>query len=336
MRAIQLSGPDLASLQYVDLPDPTSPGRRQVLLRMRAASFNFIDIAMARGIYPGAVYPNIPIADGAGEVVEVGEGVTDLKVGDRVAVHPKAVWFGGRTTFERANTMRGVTEPGALEEFKLVDSAAVVKAPEHLDWAEIATLPIVFTTAWNGLVAGNIGAGSTIVVLGTGGTSLAALQLGKAQGARVIVTSSSDERLEQARQLGADLGINYRSTPDWQQPVLDFTDGVGADMVVETAGTETFGRSLQAIRQGGTVFTVGFLSGGKAEADLMSIIVRALRVIGENTGSSDDLRQAMRAIASAGIRPVLGPSFGLADLKEAYGVFGAGGQFGKTTIEIDW
>jgi len=336
MKAFELPAPELSQLHQVDRPDPPVPTGRQVLLRMRAASFNFIDIAFSRGLYPAAVYPNVPIADGAGEVMAVGEAVLDLKPGDRVAVHPKAVWFGGRTTHERASTMRGVTVPGALEEYKIVDAGAAVKAPDHLSWEQIASIPIVFTTGWNSLVAAQATAGATVVVLGTGGSSLATLQLAKAQGARVIITSSSDERLEQAKALGADIGINYRAVPDWHEQVREFTGGVGADLVLETAGGETFGKSLLSVRQGGTVFTIGFLSGGTAQADLLTIIVRALRVIGENTGSSDDLRLAMRAIESAAIQPVVGATFLLSDVAHAYSAFGAGGNFGKITLRLDW
>lgn len=336
MKAFELPAPDLAQLRLVDRPEPPAPKGREVLLRMRAASFNFIDVAVARGLYPVAIYPNVPIADGAGEVIAVGEAVEDLKPGDRVALHPKAAWFGGKPNRERTSTMRGVTVPGALEEFKIVDMASAVKAPDHLSWEQIASIPIVFTTGWNGLVAGETGPGSTVVVLGTGGSSLAALQLAKSRGSRVIITSSSDERLDQAKALGADVGINYRSNPDWHERVRELTNGIGADLVLETAGSETFGKSLQSVRHGGTVFTIGFLSGGAAEADLLTIIVNALRVIGWNTGSSDDLRQAMAAIESAKIQPVVGHIFSLSEVAEAYAVFGAGGHFGKTTLRLDW
>jgi NADPH:quinone reductase-like Zn-dependent oxidoreductase len=336
MQAIELLHPDAASLKRVTRPDPASPGERQVLVRMRAASLNFIDVAVIRGFYPAASYPNVPIADGAGEIVAVGSGVHDLKPGDRVAIHPKAIWAGGRPTRERAHVMRGVTAPGSLVEYQLIDAATAVRAPEHLSWAEIAALPITYTTGWNSLVTAGVGAGSTVVVLGTGGASLSTLQLAKAQGARVIVTSSSDEKIERAKALGADEGINYRTTPEWHQPILELTDGLGADLVFEAAGSATFGRSLKSVRQGGTVFTIGFRTGGTAEIDLMAVIVNGLRVIGSNTGSADDLGEAVRAVRAAAIRPVIACEFGLDDVASAYAAFAEGEQFGKTVVNIDW
>ena len=336
MRAIELPRPEVESLRRVIRPDPALPGERQVLVRMRAASLNFIDVAVARGFYPAADYPNVPIADGAGEVVAVGSGVHHLKPGDRVAIHPKAVWIGGRPTRERAHVMRGVTAPGSLVEYQLVDAATALKAPEHLDWAEIAALPITYTTGWSSIVAAGVTAGSTVVVLGTGGASLSTLQLAKAQGAHVVVTSSSDEKIDQAKALGADEGINYRATPEWHDRILELTEGVGADLVFEAAGSATFDRSLRSVRQGGTVFTIGFRTGGMAEIDLMTVIVNGLKVIGTNTGSADDLGEAIRVIASAAIRPVIAREFGLDDVASAYTAFAEGQLFGKTVLNIDW
>ncbi|MET3666555.1 NAD(P)-dependent alcohol dehydrogenase [Caulobacter sp. 1776] len=336
MHVIELARPDTKAFQRVVRPDPAAPGDRQVLVRMRAASLNFIDVAVVRGHYPAASYPNIPVADGAGEVVEVGAGVTHLKAGDRVAIHPKAIWVGGRPTRERAHIMRGVTVPGSLTEYQLVDAATAVRAPDHLTWAEIAALPITFTTGWSSLKMADINAGATIVVLGTGGASLSTLQLAKAQGARVIVTSSSDDKIERAKALGADAGVNYRTTPDWHERVLDLTDGVGADLVFEAAGTDTFPRSIKSVRQGGTVFTIGFRTGGVAELDLMAVIVNGLRIIGTNTGSADDLREAVRAVASTGLRPVIAQTYGLDQIEAAYEAFAKGEAFGKTVFDIAW
>jgi NADPH:quinone reductase-like Zn-dependent oxidoreductase len=336
MHAIELSQSGFDSFRRVTRPDPAAPSERQALVRVRAASLNFIDLAVARGLYPKAKFPIIPVADGAGEVVAVGAAVSHLKPGDRVAIHPKAIWVGGRPTYERAEVMRGVTVQGSLVEYQLVDAATAVKSPDHLSWAEMAALPITFTTAWNGIITAGIGAGSTVVVLGTGGSSLATLQLAKAQGARVIVTSSSDQKIERAKQLGADEGINYRTHPEWHERILELTEGVGADLVFEAAGTATFSRSLKSVRQGGTVFTIGFLTGGVAEIDLMAVIVRGLRVIGTNTGPADDLADAVRVVRSARIRPVVAKEFGLDEIASAYTMFAQGEQFGKTVLTIDW
>ncbi|WP_049621837.1 zinc-dependent alcohol dehydrogenase family protein [Frateuria defendens] len=334
MRAIQLVSPSLNSFVAADLPEPSVPGHGQILVAVRAASLNYIDVAVAQGHYPGIAFPLVPVADGAGEILAVGEGVHGLVVGDRVALHPKARWPAGRATAERMAAMRGVSLPGVLVEVIEVDASSAVKAPDHLGWEAIAALPVVATTAWNALEAAHVGPGSTVVVLGTGGTSLTTLQLAKARGARVIVTSSSDDKLARARALGADEGINYRAQPAWDEGVLRLTGGIGADLVLETAGPQTFMRSLAAARQGGTVFTIGFLSGTVAEVDLLPVIVKSLRVQGNNTGSAEDLADALRAIAAHRIEPVVDRVYPSAQVADAYRALAGGGHFGKLAIAL--
>lgn len=335
MRAIQLTGPSLDAFASVDLPEPPPPGHGQLHIAMRAASLNFIDVAVALGQYPGVSFPLIPVADGAGEVLAVGEGVSAFNVGDRVALHPKARWAAGRPTVERSRVMRGVNLPGVLMQVATVDASAVVKAPDHLSWEETASLPIVATTAWNALQAARIGPGSHVVVLGTGGTSLMTLQLAKARGARVIVTSSSDDKLARAQVLGADHIVNYRAHPAWDDEVQRLTDGVGADLVLETVGPQTFMRSLGAVRQGGTVFTIGFLSGTMGQIDLLPLILKSVRVQGNNTGSAEDLADALAAIAAHRIKPVLGRTFPVRRIEDAYRSAAEGGSFGKLAITLD-
>jgi NADPH:quinone reductase-like Zn-dependent oxidoreductase len=303
---------------------------------MRAASLNFVDLAVVRGLFHGVEYPVTPVADGAGEVMAVGAGVRGLAPGDRVAVHPKAAWIAGPGDAQQQQIMRGVSLPGSLIEIATVDAASLVKAPDHLSWAEIAALPICATTAWNAMKAGGVGPASTVVLLGTGGVSTLALQLAKASGARVILTSSSDAKLERARELGADAVINYRARPDWDAAVLELTGGTGADLLVETVGAETFARSLGALRQGGTVFTVGFVTGGAAQVDLMTIIVKALRVMGNNTGSVADLAEAMAVIGQHAVRPPVARTFGLGEVREAYEAQGLAAHVGKLGIVLDW
>ena len=334
MQAVVLSRPSLDAFTQTDLPLPAAPGRGQVLVGMRAASLNFIDIAIAQGYYPGLDFPLVPVADGAGEVLAVGEDVRDLAVGDRVALHPKVLWAAGRPTAERVRVMRGLNAPGALVEVAAADAASVVKAPAHLSWEHIAALPIVATTAWNALEAAHVGPGSAIVVLGTGGTSIMTLQLAKARGARVIVTSSSNEKLARARELGADEVVNYRTQPAWDEEVLRVTDGIGADLVLETAGPQTFMRSVAAVRHGGTIFAIGFLSGTTGEIDLLQVIVKGLRVQGNNTGSAEDLSDAMAAIAAHRIEPVVDQRFSLDRIGEAYKTVVGGAHFGKVAVTI--
>ncbi|MBW8907602.1 MAG: NAD(P)-dependent alcohol dehydrogenase [Mesorhizobium sp.] len=335
MHAISLTGPSLDQLTRVELPDPPPPGHGEVLVRMRAASLNFIDLAVALGQYPGISYPVVPVADGVGEVIAVGDGVSGLGIGDRVALHPKTIWFAGPGTTEKAGVTRGVSRPGSLIEIATSDAGSVIKLADHLSWEAAATIPIAATTAWNGLVCADAGPGSTVVLLGTGGVSLFALQLAKARGARVIVTSSSEAKLARARELGADETINYAASPDWDTRVLALTHGVGADLVMDTVGIATFTRSLAAARYGGIVFTIGFVTGTNLQLDLMTVIVKALRIQGNNTGSAEDLGKAMRAIEAARIEPVIARTYGIGEIADAYREQSRG-PFGKLAIRLDW
>jgi NADPH:quinone reductase-like Zn-dependent oxidoreductase len=213
----------------------------------------------------------------------------------------------------------------------------LVKLPSHLSWEQAAGLPITATTAWNALIAADIRPGRTVAVLGTGGASVFAIQLAKACGATVIVTSSSDEKLTRAKRIGADHLINYRRTPQWDREILSVTEGAGVDLVLETTGAETFARSLNAVRHGGTVFTIGFLSGAKTEVDLMTIIVKSIRVQGNNTGSAADLADAVAAIAAHAVEPVVDKVYGIVGVQEAYETLAAGkSHFGKLAIRVDF
>lgn len=284
MKAIELTAPTIAAFRLTELPEPTV-GRGEVLVRMRAATLNFIDIAIATGNFPGARFPMIPVSDGAGEIAALGEGVHGWAVGERVIPHFMPNWDAGPITQRNVAAMRGVTLPGSLVEYVAVPAASLVSIPEHLDFAQGASLPIAATTAWNALRSAQVRPGSVVVLLGTGGVSIVALQLAKASGATVILASSSDDKLERARQIGADHLINYRATPAWDARVLELTAGRGADLVIDTVGSATIVRSLNAAAMGGTVFTVGFISGSTASLDMLPVIVKALRIVGNNTGS---------------------------------------------------
>jgi NADPH:quinone reductase-like Zn-dependent oxidoreductase len=332
MQAIQLVEPSLTAFRRTTLPDPV-PGPGDVLVRLRAAALNFIDVAIATERFPGARFPLVPVADGAGDVVALGADVEDVKVGTRVVPHFMPDWRSGPMTQRQIVAMRGITLPGSLGEYVAVPAASVVALPDHLDYVQGATLPIAATTAWNGIRSAQARPGSTVVILGTGGVSLFALQFAKASGATVILVSSSDGKLERGRALGADHLVNYRVTPDWDAAVLAITEGRGADLVVETVGDATFARSLNAAAIGGTVFTVGFITGSVTSIDILTVITKALRIVGNSTGSVADLRDAVRGIAANRIVPVVDRVFGIDETAAAYAELAAGSRhFGKLAI----
>jgi NADPH:quinone reductase-like Zn-dependent oxidoreductase len=332
MKAMQLTAPSLNAFRQAALPEPT-PRAGEVLLRMRAATLNYLDVAIATGKFPAPGFPLVPVADGAGEIAALGEGVSGWSVGERVIPHFMPNWLGGAITPHNVAAMRGLTLPGSLAEYVAVPASSLAALPAHLDYVQGAALPIAATTAWNAVRSAQLRPGAVVVVLGTGGVSIFALQFAKACGATVILASSSDAKLDRARQAGADLLINYRATPAWDQEVLKLTGGRGADLVVETVGAATFARSLNAATMGGTVFTVGFVAGTTASVDLLPIIVKALRVVGNNTGSVADFADAARAIAAHEIVPVIDRVFDIGDTAAAYAELSAGGRhFGKLAI----
>ncbi|MBK1838555.1 NAD(P)-dependent alcohol dehydrogenase [Azospirillum sp. YIM B02556] len=333
MRAYQLEAPRLDALRMVELSRP-APGAGEVLVRLRAASLNYVDLAVATGAFPAPSLPLIPVTDGAGELVEIGPGVTGVVEGDRVIPHFLPDWSAGALPPVAGRRMRGITMPGSLADYAVVPVASLVPVPHHLSFTEAATLPIAATTAWRAVRTGALRPGSTVLLLGTGGVSLFALQFAKASGARVIITSSSDAKLERAKALGADKTINYTTTPDWDARVLELTDGAGVDLVVETGGAGTFARSLNATAAEGTVFVVGFLSGADLQASLFPIIMKMLKVVGSNTGSVADLREAVRAIDAGRIRPVVDRVHEFEDAADAYATLSRGSHFGKIAIAL--
>lgn len=244
---------------------------------MKAASLTFADLAVITGNYPGVPFPIRPLADGAGEVVSVGEGVWQVKIGDRVITPPKSEWVAGAPTSELASPMRGATISGSLQQYADLSANSVLKAPDYLNWTELASLPVAAMTAWRALETALVGPASTVVALGTGGVSIHILQLAKARGARVIITSSSDAKLERARVLGADLGTNYRAMPDWHEAVLAATDNVGADFILDPVGGQDFQKTIAAVRHGGYISVVGFLNGAGGSLDLLPVIFKEVR-----------------------------------------------------------
>src|SRR6185312_2571902 len=264
MRSIQLTAFGLDHLDLVDLPDPR-PGPREVLVRMEAASLNYRDHMVVSGaLYRGVPLPIAPVSDGAGTVLEIGEGVTRFKPGDRVTTFYKSRWIAGAMRSEWEGAEIGGPEPGVMRELACFDQYSLARAPAHFSAVQAATLPIAALTAWQVLEQARVTTGQTVLLLGTGGVSLFALQFAKLRGARAIVLSSSDDKLERAKALGADIGINYRTHPQWG-PLVREASGAGVDLVVETIGVATLAQSLKAVCMHGFVAILGWLGGNEAK-----------------------------------------------------------------------
>lgn len=334
LNIIELSAPSLEALRPASRDIPR-PGSGEVLVRLRAASLNFLDIAVASGTYPGPTFPMVPVADGAGEVAELGDGVEHWAVGDRVMPHFLPDWQDGLLTPSALAARRGVTRSGSLAEYVAVPAVSLVAVPDHLSFVQAATLPVAATTAWRAVRSAAIGPHSTVLLLGTGGVSIFALQFAKAHGARVMITSSSDEKLARARELGADCTINYRQTPDWAAEALRLTAGRGADLVLETGGAETLAQSVSAAAMAGTVFVIGFLTGTQPTFDVIPVMEKEVRIQGNHTGPVAALRAASAAIAAHRLVPMVDRVFEMSDAAAAYAHLAEGrSHFGKIAINI--
>jgi NADPH:quinone reductase-like Zn-dependent oxidoreductase len=307
-----------------------------VLVKVHAVSLNYRDLLMVRGQYnPKMPLPRIPCSDGAGEVVEVGEDVNAVAVGQRVAGIFMQNWLDGPPTAERIRGALGGDIDGMLAEYVVLPQSGVVGIPEHLSFAEAATLPCAGLTAWNALVnAGYVKPGDVVVTQGTGGVSIFALQFAKMMGAKVIGTSSSDEKLERAKTLGMNAGINYRQTPDWAKWVLQETNNCGADLIVEVGGAGTISQSLQAVRIGGIVAQIGVLSQSDQPLPIAPLLHRQVRVHGVYVGSRAHFETMNRAIVATHLRPVVDKIFAFSDAREALTTMQNGGHFGKIVIQV--
>lgn len=314
------------------LPE-VGPGR--VRLRMRAACLNYRDLMMVQGSYnPKQPLPIIPCSDGVGEVVAVGEGVSRVAVGDRVSPIFAQGWLAGRPRVEIRRTTLGGPLDGTLAEQMVVGEEGLVAVPEHLSDEEAACLPCAAVTAWSALVEGGVKAGDTVLTLGTGGVSIFTLQLARALGARVIVTSSSDEKLERALSLGAWRGVNYREEPQWGRKVRELTGGDGADFVLEVGGAGTLEQSLSAVRLGGVVALIGVLAGAATELNIAPIFMKRVRVRGIFVGHREAFEDLNRALAVHQLRPVVDRVFPFAESRGAFEHMAAGAHFGKIVIRI--
>jgi NADPH:quinone reductase-like Zn-dependent oxidoreductase len=312
------------------------PGPNQVLVEMRAASLNYRDTLVIRGGYgPRVKVPLVPVSDGAGVVAAVGEGVGRVRVGDRVAPVLFQSWIGGPPTPEKFHATLGGPLDGVLSRHMCLNEQGISRVPGHLSDEEAACLPCAALTAWSALITqGRIGPGDTVLVQGTGGVALFAMQFAKMAGARVIITSSRDDKLARARQLGADETINYRTTPEWDKATKDLTAGEGCDHVVELGGAGTLERSIRATRIGGTISLIGVLSGAKAEASLPLVVMRNLRLQGVTVGSRDGFEDMCRAIGRHGLKPVVDRVFDFDDVPAAFAHLEGGHHMGKVCIRF--
>ena len=324
----------LDRLRLVELPDP-SPGPGELLLRVRAASLNYRDLMMVQGRYnPRQPLPLVPCSDGAGEVVGVGEGVAGWRTGDRACPIFAPRWLAGAPDRERLRATLGGPLDGTLRELMTVPAESVVRAPAGLDDVEAATLPCAAVTAWSALVRqGEIRAGQSVLVLGTGGVALFALQVALLHGARVLVTSSSDEKLARARALGAAEGINYRDEPTWGKRARELA-GEGVDHVVEVGGAGTLAESMRAARPGGTIHLIGVLASGEAPLSIVPVFMSQLRVQGVLVGSREAFEELVTAFELHAVRPVVDRVFAFEEAPAAFAHLAAGAHFGKVCVRF--
>ncbi len=336
MKAYEIQQFGIDNLAMVEREDPL-PKPGQILIKFHAASLNYRDFMVVTGTYnPKMKLPAIPFSDGAGEVTAIGDGVSKWKIGDRVMPIFAQGWLDGETSEEKRRTSLGAGAQwdGVLREYAAFDQESVVRIPEHLSYEEAATLPCAALTAWNALtVAGRIKPGETVVTLGTGGVSIFALQFAKLAGARVIVTSSSDEKLERVRKLGADETINYKTREDWDAAVLELTGKVGADRVIEVGGSGTLARSLNAVRIGGHVAVIGALSGA-GQFSPINVFMKAICMQGVFVGSRYMFEQMNRAIALSKLTPVIDKTFAFDYVRDALRHMESGSHFGKIVVKI--
>jgi NADPH:quinone reductase-like Zn-dependent oxidoreductase len=321
------------ALALSDRPDP-KPGPGQVVVKTRAVSLNFRDLLVVKGDYSRKLpLPMSPCSDCAGEVAATGDGVTRVKAGDRVAGIFMQTWLEGEVTESKARSALGGAIGGVLGESVVLHQDGLVHIPAHLSFEEGATLPCAGVTAWHALITeGALKPGDTVVTLGSGGVSLFAIQFAKLAGARVIATSSSDEKLSRLCALGASSGINYKTTPDWDKRVRELT-GVGADHIVEVGGATTLPKSLKCVRMGGTISLIGNV-GGNGDVNPLPLLMKNVRMQGIFVGSREMFEAMNRAIAASELRPVIDRVFPFDQARDAMHYMESGAHFGKICIKV--
>jgi NADPH:quinone reductase-like Zn-dependent oxidoreductase len=335
MRVFQIEGEwGMDHLQVSTRPEPKA-GPGQVVLKMLASSLNYRDLLVpdrGYGSHTGSL-PLVPVSDGVGVVTEIGPGVKRVAVGDRVCPTYFQRWISGEPDLERLTQSLGGPIDGTMSEYMCVSEDGVAKVPGYLTDVEAACLPCAGLTAWSALVScTNTKPGDHVLVQGCGGVALFAVAFAKMLGAHVTVISSSDDRIERVKNLGADAAVNYRAVPEWAKATREITGGRGYDLIVELGGEKTLPQSLRCVRPGGTVAMIGVLSGGAMSASLGLVVTRQVRLQGVTVGHRDGFEAMVRAMAQHQIRPVVDRVFGFESLKEAMAYLKSGAQFGKVCL----
>jgi NADPH:quinone reductase-like Zn-dependent oxidoreductase len=335
MKGIVLRSPGgLDRLESAEMPSPGEPGPGEIRVRVHASSLNYHDYSVVTGRMP-TVDRRIPMSDGAGVVEAVGEGVTEFTVGDPVVSCFFPTWQDGPASIGNFSTVPGDGVDGYAREAVMLPASWFTLAPKGFSHAEAATLTTAGLTAWRAMVVdGGLKAGDVVLVLGTGGVSVFALQFAKMMGATVIATSSSGEKLERVRALGADYTINYREHGDWGARARDWTGGRGVDHVVEVGGPGTLAESIDAVRVGGHISLIGVLTGRAGEVPTAALMAKQARLQGLIVGSRRHQRDLVRAIEANGMRPVIDRSFALDDIADAFQHQESGSHFGKICLEF--
>ncbi len=325
----------LENLTIQEKPTPV-PQSDEILVKMKAVSLNYRDLLMVKGHYnPKQALPLVPCSDGSGEIVAVGEKIENFQVGDFVATTFFQAWSSGKARPEKMKTTLGGPLDGTLAEYMIMKEEGVVRAPKHLSFVEIATLPCAALTAWTALVTeGQVKAGDTVLIQGTGGVALFALQLAKILGARVIITSSSDEKLEKAKDLGADETINYQKNSNWGKEVLRLTHNHGVDLIIELGGAKTLPQTFKACRPGGKIALIGVLSGVVNDLNILPIIMNNLSITGIFVGKREDFEEMNRAISLHQLKPVIDRIFSWENVKDALEYMDSGKHFGKICLSF--
>lgn len=336
MKCYELQGPGgIEALALVERPVP-QPGAGQVLVRLKAATLNYRDLIAVKGGYGSRQkFPLVPGSDGAGVVESVGPGVREFAPGERVIGSFFEGWIGGEPSEAKMRAALGGTVDGVLAEYRVFPAHALIKTPEHLSDVEAAALPCAGVTAWSAIVKlGDVKPGQTVLTQGTGGVSLFALQFAKMCGARVVATSSSDAKIERLKQLGADVTLNYRTTPEWGKKARELT-GRGVDLVVEVGGIGTLNESIRATKIGGTIAFIGVLAEPPtSELRLPLVVMQQQRLQGVTVGSVEDLQAMANALAVNRVKPVIDTVFPFDQVKAAFSHMASGAHFGKVAIAI--